>query len=55
MDDSGYANNFVKKTNIYIQNDILPGKGLLFTYESQATPLSMGVVKKMVNFLLESN
>lgn len=55
MDDPGYANNFVKKINTYIQNNILPGKDVLFTYESQTIPLNMGVVKKMVNFLLENN
>lgn len=52
MDDQGYANDFVKKANAYIHNDILPGRDVIFTYETLEHPLEIGVVRKFVDYLL---
>ena len=52
MDDPNYANDFVKKINIYAENNIVLGKDLIVTYETRDNPLSMRTVKAML-FLLE--
>ena len=49
MDDSNYANEFVKKINTYIHNDLFPGKDVIFTYESFANPLEISTIRKIVN------
>lgn len=46
MDDPYYANDFVRKMNTYVANDLLPGKDVILTYESQANPLEITVVKR---------
>lgn len=51
MDDPNYANDFVKKVNTYIANNLLPGKDVVFTYESSANPLEIRVIKKQANNL----
>ena len=48
MDDSYYANEFVKKMNTYVANGYLPGKDVLVTYETMASPLDVSIVKRMV-------
>lgn len=48
MEDSHYANDFVKKVNTYISNNILPGKDVFLTYESVSNPLEITVIKKLV-------
>ena len=48
MDDSQYVNEFVKKVNIYVENGILPGKDVVFTYETIENPLEIGVIKKII-------
>jgi len=48
MDDSYYANDFIKKINTYISNNLLPGRDVVTTYESQNTPLDIKVVKQLV-------
>lgn len=48
MDDPYYANDFVKKINAYISNNLLPGRDVVITYESQNTPLDIKVVKQLV-------
>lgn len=52
MDDPVYANEFVKKTNIYMANDLMPGKDVFFSYESLASPLEISAVRKLVEELL---
>jgi len=51
MDDPNYANDFVKKVNTYITNDLLLGKDVLFTYESLENPLEIRTIKKLVEEL----
>ena len=53
MDGSTYANDFVWKVNTYMKNDLLPGRDVLFTYESQMYPLELKVLKKTIDILLE--
>jgi len=53
MDDPNYATEFVKKLNTYIENDILPGRDVIVTYETSAIPLEIGVVKKLIKNLIE--
>lgn len=48
MDDPHYADEFVRKMNTYIANDLLPGRDVMFTFESQNNALDIRVVKKLV-------
>ncbi len=48
MDDPYYANDFVKKVNLYVMNHLTIGKDLLLTFETQTTPLEIGAVKQLV-------
>ncbi len=48
MDDPYYANEFVLKMNAYIANDLLPGRDVMVTFESQNSPLDIKVVKRLV-------
>lgn len=54
MDDPNYANDFVKKANTYIENNLFPGKDVLFTYESQESPLEISVIKKLIELLIRA-
>ena len=46
MDEPYYANEFVKKINTYIENDLLPGRDVIVTYETLAMPLNIKTVKR---------
>lgn len=48
MDDPYYANDFVKKINAYAKNNLLLGRDVVITYETQNTPLDIKVVKQLV-------
>lgn len=48
MDDPYYANEFVKKMNTYIANELLPGRDIMITYETLGNSLDISVVKRMV-------
>lgn len=48
MDNPYYANEFVKKINTYIENDLLPGRDVIVTFESQGNALDIGVVKRLI-------
>lgn len=48
MDDLGYVEKALDKITIYAQNDILPGKNLILTYETAQTPLNQRMVQKMI-------
>ena len=52
MDDSHYADDFVRKMNTYIANDLLPGRDVIVSYESLSNPLDIGVVKRLVKQIL---
>lgn len=48
MDDPYYAADFVKKMNIYMANNLMIGVDVLLTFETQGSPLDIGIVKQMV-------
>lgn len=52
MDDPHYADDFVKKINTYIENDIIPGRDVIFSYESMLNPLEIGAVKRLVKEMI---
>ena len=52
MDDPYYANDFVKKMNTYIANDLMPGRDVVGSFESQSTPLDIKVVKRLVKQII---
>lgn len=53
MDDPYYARSFVKKMNTYRANGYQIGKDIILTFETQETPLEIGMVRKMVEGLIE--
>lgn len=55
MEDSHYANEFVKKMNTYVNNGLLPGRDVLMTFETMVNPLDVSVVKKMIKELCVKN
>lgn len=52
MDDTHYANEFVKKMNTYTSNGLVHGKDVVWTFETQSNSLDVGVVKKLVKQLI---
>lgn len=52
MDDLHYANEFVKKINAYIANNLLPGRDVFLTFEAQGNPLDISVLKRLVKELI---
>ena len=53
MDDSYYANDFIKKINTYISNNLLLGRDVIVTYETLNTPLDIKVVKHLVQQVVQ--
>lgn len=53
MDDSNYADKFVKKMNVYAENGIIQGKNLIVTYETRNCPLSIRSVRTMISTNIE--
>lgn len=55
MDDAKYADDFVKKYNLYLENDMYPGKDLIVTHESKNCTLDIRNAKKIIGkMILES-
>ena len=54
MDDPNYANEFVRKMNTYIANDLLLGRDVVVSYESLGNPLDIKVVKQLVKQIINS-
>lgn len=54
MDDARYANDFVNKVNTYIENGLIPGKDVIFTYETMNTPLNIHDVKILIQNLINT-
>ena len=52
MDDIHYSCDTVKKMNNYVSNGLLPGRDVVWTFETQGYPLDVSVVKKMVKDVL---
>ena len=54
MDDSYYANEFVRKMNTYIVNELLLGRDVVVSFESLSNPLDIKVVKRLVKQIIKS-
>ena len=52
MDDAVYANDFVRKMNLYVTNGLMIGKDVVVSFETKENALDIRVVKKMVRELL---
>jgi len=48
MDDEKYADDFVKKMNIYMENKLFQGDDVIVTYETVNCPLNIRNVKMLV-------
>ena len=48
MDDPYYANEFVKKMNTYMANNLLIGRDVVVSVETQNTPLDIKVVVRLI-------
>lgn len=53
MDDAKYADDFVRKMNIYTENGLFQGDEVIVTYESMNCPLNIHNVKMIAKKLLE--
>lgn len=52
LDDGKYASDFVGKTKMYMENDLLLGRDILFSFESSDKPIDTKLIKKMILELL---
>ncbi len=52
MDDARYADDFVRKMNIYTENGLFQGDDVIVTYESMNCPLNIHNVKMVVKKLV---
>lgn len=52
MDDAKYADDFVKKMNIYTENGLFQGDDVIVTYETMNYPLNIHSVKMVVRRLV---
>lgn len=50
MDNPSYAQNVPNKLRTYISNRIIPNINLITTYETQANPLSVEAIQKLVEY-----
>ena len=48
MDNLDYANNTIKKINLYAKNGYVLGKNLLVSWETSHAPMDMRVIEKMI-------
>lgn len=53
MAEQEYVEDFIWKYNLYIANHILPGKDILFTFESENSPLNIQMLKIIGNELMK--
>ncbi len=52
MDMSDYADDFVRKVNTYINNNLLVGRDVVFSYETSENPLDTSVLRRMVEEII---
>lgn len=52
LDDPYYANDFVRKVHSYIENNFIPGKDVIFTYESSKYPLDVRGLKRIIREII---
>lgn len=49
LDAGKYADDFVERERIYINNDFLPGVDLIHSYETSNTPLNIDTIRQIIN------
>jgi len=49
MDDPEYANDFVKKSNMYMRSGLIPGEDVFFTYETLGNPLEISIIRQIAD------
>ena len=49
MDDPEYANDFVKKSNMYMRSGLFPGEDVFFTYETLGNPLEISIIRQIAD------
>ena len=52
MDDPDYARNVAAKLQLYVENNIFPGRNLIMTMETQKNPLSTRSIEKIITEFL---
>ena len=52
LDDNQYANDFVRKMNSYVLNDIIPGRDVIFTVETSTCPLVTQTIRSQLKSIL---
>ena len=52
MDDPKYAKNNISKINQYIRDGYIPGKNLILSFETSATPLNIMVLDELIDAYL---
>ena len=55
LDDSGYRRENLQKIGEYIQNGIILGKNLIFTFEAQGSPLNLKNIRRMLSELFSQS
>lgn len=53
MEEIKYTIDFVKKINLYADNNIIQGRDLFITYETYNSPLNVCAVKEIVRYIVE--
>lgn len=52
MDEPNYASGFVRKVNSYLENGIISGKNLVFTFETSDCPINTQNVLVLIESML---
>ena len=48
MDDEIYVHAFLRRENTYIENGLIPGRDVFYTFESGASPINTKLLRKML-------
>ena len=52
LDDTDYLKTALQKLNILSENNLIPGKNLITTFETSDTPISASYVQKLIDEFL---
>lgn len=53
--DSSYRNEAQKKSDLYLSRGLLPGRDVIFTYESDEIPFDVNTARQQVNAVIMTN
>lgn len=48
LDDKRYADDFIGREHVYINNNLLPGRDIIHSYETSSCPLNPAMIKKII-------